>query len=169
MCLQRRVSASFPAISDGVKQPAPNRSYVPFSGAWMVIFVLGCGVAFGANETNTHLVFNRDIRPVLSDNCFACHGFDAGKRKAELRLDNAEGAMAIHKGHQAIKPGDLESSELWKRINSTDPKLLMPPPASGKKLKPDQVAVLRQWVLDGAVYQKHWAFEPPVRPEVPTP
>ena len=81
------------------------------------------------DNTNKPLVFNRDIRPILSDNCFGCHGFDAGKRKAELRLDNAEGATAIHKGHQAIKPGDLAQSELWRRINSTDPKSLMPPPA----------------------------------------
>src|SRR3974390_956757 len=118
-------------------------------------------------HTNSSVLFNRDVRPVLTDNCFACHGFDASKRKADLRLDNADGATAIHKGKQAIKPNDLEGSELWRRINSTDPKVHMPPPESGKKLKPEQIALLRQWIEAGAVYQKHWAFEPPVRPEAP--
>jgi hypothetical protein len=116
--------------------------------------------------TNT-IQFNRDIRPILSDTCFGCHGFDAGKRKADLRLDIAEGATALHKDHQAIKPGDLDGSELWKRINSRDAKVMMPPPESGKKLKPEQIATLRRWLEEGAPYQKHWAFEAPVRPELP--
>ena len=119
------------------------------------------------SSTNSPVLFNRDIRPILTDNCFACHGFDVNKRKADLRLDNAEGATAIHKGRQAIKPHDLAESELWRRINAPDPKVHMPPPESGKKLKPEQIALLRQWIETGAVYQKHWAFEPPVRPEPP--
>ncbi|HTL57280.1 MAG TPA: PSD1 and planctomycete cytochrome C domain-containing protein [Candidatus Limnocylindrales bacterium] len=119
------------------------------------------------SKSNSPIVFNRDIRPVLTDNCFACHGFDANKRKADLRLDNAEGATAVHKGHQAIKPHNLAESELWRRITATDPKVHMPPAESGKKLKPEQIALLRKWIETGAVYQKHWAFEPPVRPEPP--
>src|ERR1051326_4257841 len=113
------------------------------------------------------VLFNRDIRPILTDNCFACHGFDSNKRKADLRLDNPESATAIHKGKQAVKPNDLAGSELWRRINSTDPKVKMPPPESGKKLKPDQIGLLKDWIGTGAVYQKHWAFEPPVRPAAP--
>src|ERR1700739_1443916 len=90
--------------------------------------------------------FNSDIRPILSDTCFPCHGFDANKRKADLRLDIFEGATALHKGRQAVKGGDLNASELWRRINSTDPKLVMPPLDFGKKLKPEQVAVLGRWI-----------------------
>ena len=111
--------------------------------------------------------FNRDIRPILSDTCFVCHGFDANQRKANLRLDTPEGAVAPHENRQAVKPGNLDQSELWRRVNSPDPKLLMPPPESGKKLKPEQVVLLRRWIEAGAPYQKHWAFEPPVRPPLP--
>ena len=113
------------------------------------------------------VAFNRDIRPILSDNCFACHGFDAKKRKADLRLDTAEGACAVIDGVQAIKPGDLKGSEVWNRINTTDEDDLMPPPDSHKKLTPEQKALIKQWIEEGAVYQKHWAFEAPVKPGVP--
>ena len=125
------------------------------------------GGAPAAGDPGASVLFNRDIRPLLSDTCFPCHGFDASKRKAELRLDTAEGAAALHKGHQAVKAGDLQGSELWRRINSSDPKMVMPPPNSGKKLKPEQIELLRQWILAGAAYQKHWAFEAPVRPAPP--
>ncbi len=136
-------------------------------GLWMTALAIWVPESLAAEGASTHIGFNRDIRPILSDTCFPCHGFDAAKRKAELRLDNPEGATALHKGHQAVKGGDLAASELWHRVNSTDPKVIMPPPASGKKLKAEQVSLLRQWIQEGAVYQKHWAFEPPVRPEPP--
>ncbi len=113
------------------------------------------------------ILFNRDVRPVLSDTCFPCHGFDANKRKAELRLDTAEGVVQVHKGRQAVKAGDLEGSELWRRVNSKDPQIMMPPPDSGKSLKPDQIARLRKWIEEGAVYQKHWSFEAPIRSAAP--
>jgi hypothetical protein len=136
-------------------------------GLWMTVAAISTSGSLADDGANARILFNRDIRPILSDTCFPCHGPDSGKRKADLRLDNPEGAAAIHKGHQAIKGGDLEASELWRRVTSTDPKTIMPPPTSSKKLKPEQVAELRQWILQGAVYQKHWAFEPPVRPEPP--
>ena len=119
------------------------------------------------NDAN--VAFNRDIRPILSDNCLHCHGFDAAKRKAGLRLDVPEGATATNKdGTIAVKPGDLDGSELWRRVNSKDPKLVMPPPESQKSLKPEQISTLGKWIREGAHYQKHWAFEPPVRPTVPS-
>jgi hypothetical protein len=124
-------------------------------------------VATGLAAADTKLDFNRDIRPILSDNCFACHGFDAKKRKADLRLDTAEGATAINDGVQAVKPGDPEASELIKRILSKDPEEVMPPPESHKQITPAQVDLLRRWIAQGAVYRKHWSFEVPVRPEVP--
>ncbi|MGH7970609.1 MAG: PSD1 and planctomycete cytochrome C domain-containing protein [Limisphaerales bacterium] len=104
---------------------------------------------------------------MLADNCFECHGFDSAKRRADLRLDNFADATTVHKDWQAIKAGDLAGSELWHRINETDPKKKMPPPESGRKLKLEQIATLRDWIQRGAVYQKHWAFEAPVRPEAP--
>jgi hypothetical protein len=111
--------------------------------------------------------FNRDIRPVLSDTCFSCHGFDANTRKADLRLDTPEGAIARRKGKQAIKGGDLKASELWQRITSTDPKVMMPPPDAKKKLTTQQIALIGKWIEQGGAYEKHWAFEPPVRPSTP--
>ena len=124
-------------------------------------------VATGLMAADAKLDFNRDIRPILSDNCFACHGFDAKKRKADLRLDTPEGATAINDGVQAIKPGDPEGSELIKRLLTKDPEEVMPPPESHKKLTPAQIDTLRRWIAEGAPYRKHWSFEPPVRPVVP--
>ncbi|HET6424831.1 MAG TPA: DUF1549 domain-containing protein, partial [Planctomycetaceae bacterium] len=108
------------------------------------------------------LTFNRDIRPILSENCFACHGFDAKQRKADLRLDVPEGAYAEHEGRAAVKPRDLTASELWKRVISEDENEVMPPPSSKKKLTAAQKATLKKWIEQGAPYQKHWAFEAPV-------
>lgn len=112
--------------------------------------------------------FNRDIRPILTENCFPCHGFDANKRKADLRLDIPESATAMRQGHQAVKPGDRNASELWRRINSPDPKIHMPLLDSGKKLTPAQIHLLGRWIDEGAPYEPHWAFIPPKRPDPPT-
>jgi len=108
--------------------------------------------------------FNRDVRPILSDACFACHGFDAKARKAKLRLDIPEGAIAERNGIVPIKPGDLKQSEAWARIMSADADLQMPPPDSNKKLTPADKETLRLWIEQGAKYQKHWSFEPIQRP-----
>ncbi|HSJ04267.1 MAG TPA: PSD1 and planctomycete cytochrome C domain-containing protein, partial [Verrucomicrobium sp.] len=114
------------------------------------------------------LSFNRDIRPILSDNCFSCHGFDAKHRKAGLRLDVVEGARAAgDEGQVAIKPGDLASSTAWQRIISQDADEIMPPPDSHKKLKPEQVATLKRWIEEGAPYEVHWAFVKPELPKAP--
>ncbi len=114
------------------------------------------------------VTFNRDIRPILSDNCFACHGFDAKKRKAGLRLDTAEGAYAANKeGKVAIKPGDPAASDLWARLNTADADDVMPPPETHKQLTAAQKALVKRWIEEGASYQKHWAFEPIAQPAVP--
>ncbi len=118
-------------------------------------------VGVAAESAHPRVEFNRHIRPILSDACLHCHGFDSSTRKADLRLDTFEGATAVRKGRQAIKPGDLPASELWRRINATDDP--MPPRESGKKLTPAQVALLKAWIEQGAQYEKHWAFEPPKR------
>lgn len=106
--------------------------------------------------------FNRDIRPILSDNCFFCHGPDKSERKADLRLDTFAGATHEIDGFQAITPGDIENSELIFRILSTDPDELMPPPESNKKLSQEEIQKLTKWIEQGAEYDQHWAYKKPV-------
>jgi mono/diheme cytochrome c family protein len=121
-----------------------------------------------SSAAETKLQFNRDIRPILSDTCFACHGPDAAKQKGGLRLDLRDAAMKGGKSEEpAIIPGNPDASEILVRILSQDPDEVMPPPKEHKKLKPEQVATLRRWVAEGAEYQGHWAFQKPVRPEIP--
>ena len=115
-----------------------------------------------------HPEFNRDVRPILSDNCFACHGFDPKTRKAKLRLDTVEGATANKDGTRAIAPGDLAKSEAWARVVSDDPDAVMPPPKSHKTLSADQKQILKRWIEQGAKYQMHWSFEALRKPAVPT-
>jgi len=111
--------------------------------------------------------FNREIRPILSEQCFSCHGFDAKHRKADLRLDTREGALAENDGVRAIIPGDPAKSELWKRLLSQDPEEVMPPPEAHKpKLTAKQRETLRRWIEEGAPYEPHWAFTPPQRPDL---
>ncbi|MEX0610874.1 MAG: c-type cytochrome domain-containing protein [Pirellulales bacterium] len=109
------------------------------------------------------LDFNRDIRPILSENCFYCHGQDGNKRQVELRLDVRE--IAVDAG--AIVPNDAASSELIRRINSDDPDEVMPPPSSNRRLSPQQKKLLERWIGEGAVYAPHWAFVAPTRPLQP--
>ncbi len=113
--------------------------------------------------------FNRDIRPILSDNCFACHGPDTQKIKGGLRLDLRESALRPAKSElPAIVPGKPAESELVRRIRTADPDDLMPPPESHKVLTPAQRDLLEAWIRDGAEYQGHWSYQPPVRPAVPS-
>ncbi|MHB1558892.1 MAG: PSD1 and planctomycete cytochrome C domain-containing protein [Isosphaeraceae bacterium] len=113
--------------------------------------------------------FARDVRPILSDHCFACHGPDDKARKAGLRLDTQEGAFGeLESGAHAIVPGKPGDSELIARVESHDPEELMPPRKFGKPLSSEQVAVLRQWVEQGATWTKHWAFKAPVKAVPPS-
>lgn len=105
--------------------------------------------------------FNRDIRPILSDKCFHCHGPDPSTREADLRLDQEAAAK-----ESVLVPGSLEDSELIHRITTTDPDLQMPPADSHKELKPQQIELLKRWVQEGAAWAGHWAFERPQRPEL---
>src|SRR5436189_1661744 len=111
--------------------------------------------------------FNRDIRPILSENCFQCHGFDEKARQAELRLDTADSALAKHDDVIPIVPRHPEQSELWRRITADDESEIMPPPDSHRVLKPEQKETLKHWIEQGAQYAKHWSFIPPVKAEIP--
>ena len=115
-------------------------------------------------QATPEIDFNRDIRPILSENCFYCHGQDPNKRQADLRLDQREAAIEGH----AIAPGDLGTSELIARIDSTDADTLMPPPKSNRRLSDTQKDLLKRWIAAGAPYSKHWSFEAPSRPSVPS-
>jgi mono/diheme cytochrome c family protein len=132
---------------------------------------LGClllaGLLPAFASTGRKLDFNRDIRPILSDNCFHCHGNDEKTREAKLRLDTPEGAFRDLGGYQAIKPRDPAASEVWKRITTRDEDDVMPPPKAHKKLKPEQIALIKRWIEEGAEYRGHWAFTTPQKPPLP--
>jgi hypothetical protein len=118
--------------------------------------VLLAVLAAGGSQAvrGAELSFNRDIRPILSDNCFHCHGFDPNKRKGDLRLDTPEGAYGKGKsGAIGIKPGDPDASEVWKRLITDDEDDLMPPKDSHKVLTEAQKQKIRQWIAEGAKYQ----------------
>ena len=113
--------------------------------------------------------FSRDILPLLSDHCFACHGPDEKARKGGLRLDTSAGAQGPGKsGKIAVVPSRPDQSEIVRRILSHDPDESMPPKESGKHLKPEEVRLLRRWIEQGAPWGRHWAFEPPQRPAMPS-
>ena len=111
--------------------------------------------------------FNQDIRPLLSANCFNCHGPDEESREADLRLDTQEGAFAERDETQALVAGKPEESELYLRITSSDPDEQMPPPEGEHHLKPEEIALIKRWIEEGADWQRHWSFVTPTRPDLP--
>ena len=125
-----------------------------------------CGVAWclsiaGYLRAEAPVDFNRDIRSVISNTCFRCHGPDEAERQADLRLDTRDGALADLGGHAALVPGKPDESEILARITSTDPEVMMPPPGAGKRLGPHEVELFRRWIAEGANYQVHWAYQHP--------
>jgi Protein of unknown function (DUF1549)/Planctomycete cytochrome C len=137
-----------------------------FLGLWLVL----AAICLRADEGDVS--YNKDIRPLLSDRCFACHGPDDSKREANFRLDLAEGEMSPFQatnGVQVIKQGDPNASELWKRLTTEDHSLQMPPAESGKKQFSDaQKELIRRWIEQGATYEKFWLFEPPQPQALPS-
>ena len=126
-----------------------------FAGGFFAV-----GVSFGADAP---VEFNRDIRPILADHCFACHGPDSASRKGDLRLDKRDAAV----DKKAVVPGDLTTSELIRRIESSNADEVMPPPSTRKNLTSEQKTLLKRWIEQGAEYQPHWSFLAPVRPSIP--
>ena len=124
-------------------------------------------LSFGLAAAAPRLDYGRDIRPILSENCFHCHGQDSQKRMANLRLDTFAGATASHGSAVALVPGQPDSSALYQRITSDQKARRMPPASSNRSLTPAQIATLKRWIEEGGAYSQHWAFVPPVRPAVP--
>ena len=132
------------------------------------IFLLGCLslLQTGSLSADDSLRFGQDVLPILSTNCFSCHGPDESVRKGNLRLDIEQDAKAAHDSGVTIVPGKPDDSMLIQRILSTDADVVMPPPDSHNQLKPEQIATLKQWIKEGAVWGRHWSFEPILRPEL---
>lgn len=125
-------------------------------------------VGRAVNAAEHEINFNRDVRPILSDKCFQCHGPDAAARKADLRLDLESALKAVRDGIVIVSPGDPAGSEMIRRITSHDESDVMPPHESDKQLTEKEKQTLRQWVAEGAKWSQHWAYEAPVRHEVPS-
>src|SRR5947207_2414919 len=142
-----------------------NRHRPSYLRGFAVVMLVCCHHAFAAQKD---LDFNRDIRPILSDHCYACHGPDENKRKAGLRLDRPEEALiTLKSGNRAIVPGDVEKSTLVQRLTSGDPDEVMPPPKEGKPLSVEQIKLLTRWVKKGAIRKNHWSLIVPERPALP--
>jgi len=134
--------------------------------ALLALTVLGSGGRRA--EPASEVRYSRDIRPLLSDRCFTCHGPEDASRQSDLRLDQNESATTDRGGYAAIVPGDPEGSELWRRITSADPEERMPPPDAHRSAFTDgELALLRDWIESGAAYEEHWSFVSPTRPELP--
>jgi mono/diheme cytochrome c family protein len=139
---------------------------------WMLFSVIaGAGVARSTAAADRRIDFTHDIRPFLSNKCFACHGPDEAERKGGvdgLRLDSLAGATTdLGDGAKAVVPGDPAASRLIERVTSTDPDTRMPPDGFGKPLSAEEIELLRQWIAQGAEYAPHWAYIAPRRPETP--
>ena len=133
--------------------------------ALMMVWVLNL------QSSSKEISFNRDIRPILSNKCFACHGPDEHDRKSKLRLDRSDGSDGAYRtidGTTALKPGSLEESELWHRVITDDVDEIMPPPKAKKKtLTKEEQELIRKWIESGAAYEKFWAFESPKKSDLP--
>ena len=136
-----------------------------FAAALAAVAAVGPVVA--ADHAAEPVVFNRDIRPILSDKCFACHGPDESKRLSALRLDTEEGFRADLGGRFAVVPGKPHESELISRVTTDDAARRMPPVYAGKNLSASEIELLERWVREGAEWQQHWSFLPPRRARIP--
>src|SRR5438067_2326937 len=109
----------------------------------------------------------KEVRPILAQHCFGCHGPDEKARKGKLRLDQKDQALAPRHGKRVIAPGNPDGSLAWERITSPDDTERMPPPGKGEPLSARQIATLKAWIEQGARWEEHWSFTPPVKPALP--
>ena len=148
------------------------KSSVPLTAmlVCLCIIMLGLPLASADNHetAQTTVDYTQDIRPILSNNCFACHGPDEKTRQANLRLDTKEGAFSEPSGYPIIVPKKPDESELYLRIVSEDDNYQMPPANFNKTLTPEQIEAIKQWITEGSKWEEHWAFTTPVQPTPPT-
>jgi len=130
--------------------------------SWILAFILSSIFTFGGEVS-----FNEDIRPLLSDRCFHCHGPDEKERKGKLRLDTREGALREKNGFAAIVPGDLQESEIIYRMTTDDEDEIMPPPGKSDPLTKEELQLFKQWIQEGAEYETHWSYSKPERVSLP--
>ena len=171
------LKSSSQMLPDGVQSPPRFgvNLMAAHSGIWTYLIVTSfsvLGVAASGRDEHVQALdqvrFNRDIRPIFSDTCFHCHGFDAKSRKAGLRLDIREEALKKTENDvYPIVPGKPEESEIIKRLFSNDPDDIMPPPKAHKEIPLAQRELIKRWVAEGAVYEPHWAYAPLTKPTVP--
>ncbi len=154
-----------------VRSGPPPPFSMPFLKKTILALTCSVGSLGGAGLARAEVPsFSKHIRPLLSDTCLKCHGPDDKGRKGDLRLDLPESAHQGGKsGVPAIVPGKVSESEIIKRLRSTDPDEVMPPPAMKRVMKPEEIKLFEDWVAAGAKYEKHWAFDAPVLPPVPAP
>ncbi|MBM3967954.1 MAG: hypothetical protein FJ308_23305, partial [Planctomycetes bacterium] len=136
--------------------------------AWM-LFSTSTSVAWQESQAKGKVNFQTEIRPILSNRCFACHGPDENTVEAGLRLDSFDGATSkSESGRSAIVPGNITESELLRRVSSQDDDIRMPPPHFGERLTSRETDLLQRWIASGANYAKHWSYETPRMPVVKT-
>jgi hypothetical protein len=165
-----KLRATHPGRPSARRRASPTLSVLALLAISSLCLTVGCRSRQPQVVAMRPLDFNQDVQPILARNCFSCHGPDPEMRKAGLRLDLEESARKKREGHpDALVPGHPDESELIKRIESRDPHHLMPQSSEGeaKPMKPEEIAILREWVKEGAVYRPHWAFEKPKRPPLP--
>src|SRR5438105_2895613 len=135
----------------------------------LLAFLCVGGCLIPAAASSQEVEFNRDIRPILSDKCFPCHGPDATNRKTKLRFDLESGyAITLRDGKPAVVPGDPEKSEVYQRISSENKAFRMPPAYMGRdRLKDGEIALVKEWIAQGAKWRPFWSFVPPKRPPPP--
>ncbi len=133
----------------------------------LLLLPAACGFTSSLGAADAALSFNRDVRPILADACFHCHGPDSGTRKADLRLDTEKSFFGGEGADPVVIPGKPEESPLYDRLITENPDDIMPPPDSHKELKPEQIEIVRRWITEGAKWQPHWSFVKPEQPVLP--
>ncbi|MCA9055248.1 MAG: DUF1549 domain-containing protein, partial [Planctomycetaceae bacterium] len=146
--------------------PFEAASRVRIQSNWPALVVVASLVIANSSPA-ADIDFTRDVRPILSENCFLCHGPDDGTRASELRLDTAAGLQSLVDEQPVVIPGDPGASLLVQRIESSDLDVRMPPPDSNLTLTPAQIEIIRQWIVSGAAYREHWSLRPLTTPSLP--
>jgi hypothetical protein len=150
-----------------IEMTLKRETYAKLLVAQTLVMGMVCEQTCRGAGSNASVDFTRDVRPILADNCFHCHGPDAGERQADLRLDVRQAAGDIRGAGAVIEAETPDESEFIARITSDEPDVRMPPADSGKSLTPEQIETLRTWIAQGGAYEQHWAFVAPQRPAVP--